>query len=159
MNKNPENTDKNITRTLVVLLIILASLLFFLAYMLLPINKFDILTENFNRIAVGLSALAAVIFGPAIVSRELEKDRKIKEYLARYLHDRFGKDWKIIQSKNHIGAIYLFNELSKTKHHILNMKTVYDLGWHIYERETIKDSLFQSYKVGDRIRTQGEARE
>lgn len=39
------------------------------------------------------------------------------------------------------------------------MKTVYDLGWHIYQRKTISDSLFQSYKIGDRVRTQGEVGE
>lgn len=36
--------DKNVTRTLIVLLIILAFLLFLLAYVLLPEKKFDILT-------------------------------------------------------------------------------------------------------------------
>lgn len=157
--KTQEFADKNITRTLIVLLIILAFVLFILAYMLLPLKEFSTLTESFNRMAVGLSALAAVIFGPTLVSRELEKDRKIKEYLNRYPHDKFGEDWKIIESEKHMGVIYLFDKKIKTKHHILNMKTVYDLGWHIYPRKTIKDGTFQSYKVGDRIRTQGEAGE
>ena len=159
MEKTQVLGDKIITRTLIVLLIILAFAIFLLLYILLPIDKFNILTESFNRIAVGLSALAAVIFGPTLVSRELEKDRKIKEYLKRYPHDKFGTDWEIIESENHMGAIYLFDKKVKTKHHILNMKTVYDLGWHIYPRKTIKDNTFQSYKVGDRIRTQGEAGE
>lgn len=114
MEKNPEYADKNITRTLVVLLIILAFSLFLLAYIFLSNKEFDILTESFNRIAVGLSALAAVIFGPTLVSRELEKDRKIKEYLERYPHDKFSKDWEIIQSENHIGAIYLLDKRTNT---------------------------------------------
>ncbi len=152
---------KNITRTLIVLLIILAFAIFFLSYLYLPIDKFSIFTESFNRIAVGLSALAAVVFGPTLVSRELEKDRKIKEYLKRYPHNKFGKDWKIIESEKLPGAYYLLDKEAKTKHHILNMKTVYDLGWHIYLQFSgkIKDDDFQSYKVGDKIRTQGEAGE
>lgn len=154
--------DKIITRTLIVLLIVLAFETFFLLYILLPIDKFDTLTESFNRIAVGLSALAAVIFGPTLVSRELEKDRKIKEYLKRYPHDKFGKDWEIIENKElpH-GTYYLFDKNAKTKHHILNMKTVYDLGWHIYLdfSKKVKNDIFHSYQVGDRIRTQGEAGE
>lgn len=154
-----EGGDKIVTRTLLVLLIMLAFAVFCLLYLLLPLDKFNTLTESFNRIAVGLSALAAVIFGPTLVSRELEKDRKIKEYLKRYPHDKFGEDWEIIESENHRGVIYLFNKKIKTKHHILNMKTVYDLGWHIYPRKTIDDNTFQSYKVGDRIRTQGEVGE
>lgn len=159
MEKTQEYGDKNITRTLVVLLIILAFAIFLLSYVILPIDKFNTLTESFNRIAVGLSALAAVIFGPTLVSREIEKDRKIKEYLKRFPHDKFSKDWEIIESEKLPGAIYILDKKVQTKHHILNMKTVYDLGWHIYPRKTIKDSSFQSYKVGDRIRTQGEAGE
>lgn len=159
MEKKLEYAGKNVTRILIVLLILLAFVIFVLAYVLLPNDKFNILTESFNRIAVGLSALAAVIFGPTLISRELEKDRKIKEYLERYPHDKFDKEWEIIESEKHRGAIYLFDKQGKTKHHILNMKTVYDLGWHIYPRNTIKDEVFQSYKVGDKIRTQGEALE
>lgn len=159
MDKTPYDADKIITRRLLFLLLVLAFALFLLAYVLLPLEKFKTLAESFNLIAVGLSALAAVIFGPTLVSRELEKDRKIKEYLKRYPHDKFGIDWEIIESENHMGAIYLFDKKVKTKHHILNMKTVYDLGWHIYPRKTVKDETFQSYKVGDRIRTQGEAGE
>ena len=159
MEKTQENRDKNITRTLIILLMILAFAIFLLSYMLLPIDKFNTLTESFNKIAVGLSALAAVIFGPTLVSRELEKDRKIKEYLKRYPHDKFSKDWEIVESKKFPGAIYVFDKKIQVKHHILNMKTVYDLGWHIYPRKAIEDNLFQSYKIGDRIRTQGEAGE
>lgn len=159
MDKIPEYSDKNITRSLIIFLIIFSFVLFFLAYVCLPLKEFNILTDSFNKIAVGLSALAAVIFGPTLVSRELEKDRKIKEYLKRYPHEKFGKEWEIIESERHPGAIYLFDKKTKTKHHILNMKTVYDLGWHIYPRITIQDSKFQSFNVGDRIRTQGEAGE
>ena len=162
MEKTQEFGDKNITRMLVVLIIILAFAIFLMSYLLLPIDKFNTLTESFNRIAVGLSALAAVIFGPTLVSRELEKDRKIKEYLNRYPHDKFGRDWEIIESKELPGGTYyLLDKKVKTKHHILNMKTVYDLGWHIYLKfsKKINDDVFQSYEVGDRIRTQGEAGE
>lgn len=159
MKSEDASTDKIITRTLIILLFILSFEIFVLLYLLLPIEKFNVLTDSFNKIAVGLSALAAVIFGPTLVSKELEKDRKIKEYLKRYPHDKFGNNWEIIESENHIGAIYLHDKKAKTKHHILNMKTVYDLGWHIYPRKTIKDDTFQSYKIGDRIRTQGEAGE
>lgn len=159
MERTQEYGDKNITRTLIVLIIILAFAIFLLSYVLLPIDKFNTLTESFNRIAVGLSALTAVIFGPTLVSREIEKDRKIKEYLKRFPHNKFSEAWEIIDSEKFPGAIYVLDKKVKTKHHILNMKTVYDLGWHIYPRKTIENSLFQQYKVGDTIRTQGEAGE
>ena len=122
MEKAKEYEDKNITRTLVVLLIIFAFAIFLLSYVLLPIDKFNTLTESFNRIAVGLSALAAVIFGPTLVSKEIEKDRKIKEYLKRFPHDKFSKDWEIIESEKLPGAIYVLDKNVQTKHHILNMK-------------------------------------
>lgn len=159
MEKTQGFGDKNITRTLIILLVILIFTIFFLLYVLLPADKFNILTENFNRIAVGLSALAAVIFGAPLISREIEKERRIKEYLKRFPHEEFSKDWEIIESEKLPGAIYVLDKKYQIKHHILNMKTVYDLGWHIYPRKTIKDGLFQSYKVGDRIRTQGEVGE
>ncbi len=162
MEREGELGDKIVTRTLIVLLIVLFFAIFFLLYMLLPIDKFETLTESFNRIAVGLSALAAVIFGPSLVSRELEKDRKIKEFLRRFTHEKFGEDWEIIENeKLPRGTYYLFDKKTEIKHHILNMKTVYDLGWHIYldSSKLISNDLFHSYRVGDKIRTQGEAGE
>ena len=50
---------------------------------------------------------------------------------------------------------------NKRVHHVLNMKTIYDLGWHIYlnTSKKIEDKKFRSYEVGERIETQGEARE
>lgn len=154
--------DSSVTRTLIFLIILLVFAIFFLLYVILPINLFNTLTESFNRIAVGLSTLITVIFGPTLVSRELEKARKIKEYLKRYPHDKFDKDWEIIENEeNPPGTYYLFDKNTQTKHHILNMKTVYDLGWHIYlgSSKKIKNDKFLSYQVGDRIRTQGEAGE
>ena len=138
---------KFVTRRLMVLLIILAFGIFYLSYQLLPPDKFNILTENFNRIAVGISALAAVIFGPSIVGGELEKDRKIKEYVEKYPYNKFNIYWNLIESKEYPGAVYLLDKKLNTKHHILNMKTVYDLGWHIYWHKINKldDLEFQKY--------------
>lgn len=141
----------------IILLIIAFFEGFFLSYLCLSSSNFNTLTESFNRIAVGLSALFAIIFGPSIVSKEIEKDRKIKEYLRRFPHNKFSLEWEIVQSDAYLGAIYVLDIKNKIKHHILNMKTVYDLGWHIYERKTIENSVFQSYKTGDTVRTQGEA--
>ncbi len=159
MAEEKKYKGKVLTRRLVFLLIVLVFSVFLLLGVLMSKESFNVLTDSFNRISVGISALVAVLFGPSLVERELEKDRKIKEYLERYPHEKFPTDWEIIQSDKHMGAIYLLDKKDKSKHHILNMKTVYDLGWHIYSRTTISDALFQSYKVGDRIRTQGEAGE
>lgn len=156
-----QGRNKFITRRVMVLLIILAFAIFYLSYQLLPLDVFNNLTENFNRIAVGLSALAAVIFGPSIVSGELEKDRKIKEFIDKYPYNKFDINWELIESKEYPGAVYLLDKKLNTKHHILNMKTVYDLGWHIYwnKIKKLEDGDFQKYDVGERIRTQGEAGE
>lgn len=161
IKKIQENEDESSSRTLIILTAIFCFESFFLLHMIMSKESFNVLTESFNRIAVGFSALAAIIFGPSIVSKELEKDRKIKEYIEKYPYDKFGIDWKIIENEIYPGAYYLFDIKLQTKHHILNMKTVYDLGWHIFlhKSEKINDTKFLSYQIGERIRTQGEAGE
>src|SRR3989344_4097689 len=157
MEKTKEFRDTD--KRLIILLLIFTFEIFVLLFLILPLTTFKVLTESFNKIAIGFSALTAVIFGPTIVVKEIEKDRKIKEYLKRFPHDKFSTDWEIIESDKYPGAIYVLDKKNKIKHHILNMKTVYNLGWHIYSRKTLKNSEFLSFKIGDRIRTQGEAGE
>ncbi len=159
MEEKHKNEDRVVTRRLLILLIIFVFFIFILAYQIFPVKKFNLFVDSFNKIAVGPSALAAVIFGPSLVSRELEKDRKIKEYWKRFPHENFGKKWEIIASELYPDAIYVLNFNNKVKHHILNMKTVWDLGWHIYPRNQLPDKQFKGYKVGDTIRTRGEANE
>lgn len=148
-----------IPRVILILIIVVTFIVFYCAYLSFPADKFDILTESFNRIALGISALIAAFFGQYWVNIRIHRDKKIKEYFKKYPHDKFGKNWEIIESENYPGAIYVLDRNNKTKYHILNMKTVYDLGWHIYPRKRITDQEFQSYKVGNTIYTQGEAGE
>ena len=156
-----EDGSRQIPLSWIVLIMLLVFASFIVAYQCLPLIKFKLLTDSFNKIAVGLAALLAVVVGQNWVVKEEMKEKKIKEYIKKYPHDKFGIDWKIVEPKSYLGAYYVFETKSKTVHHILNMKTVYDLGWHVYLNlsEKIEDSLFRSYTVGDRIRTQGEAGE
>lgn len=160
-NGQQENTSNRIPLKMIVLIMVFVFALFILAYWYLSLTQFKLLTDSFNKIAVGLSALLAVFVGQNWVSRQEEKERKIKEYTKKYPHNKFGKDWEIVEPQSIPGAYYVFEKGEQIVHHILNMKTVYDLGWHVYlnTSQKIKDDQFRSYKVGDRIRTQGEAGE
>ncbi|OGE27035.1 hypothetical protein A3H85_03270 [Candidatus Daviesbacteria bacterium RIFCSPLOWO2_02_FULL_40_8] len=160
-NEQQENTSNRIQPGLVVLIVVAVFLLFTLAYQCLPLIQFNLLVDSFNKIAVGLAALLGVFVGLNWVSRQEEKERKIKEYIKKYPHNKFRQDWEIVEPQSSSGAYYVFEKSSQIVHHILNMKTVYDLGWHVYLNTSnkINDDEFRSFEVGERIRTQGEAGE
>lgn len=159
-NKNEENSNR-VPIWLIIEIILVVFIIFWITYDGLPLPKYILLVDSFNKISVGLSALLAVFVGQNWIARQEEKEKKIKEFLKKYPHDKFGIEWKIIEPQSSSGAYYLFEKRREIVHHILNMKTVYDLGWHVYlnTSKKVKDDLFRSYKVGARIRTQGEAGE
>lgn len=160
-----EKEDKNgyslFAVILITVLIITTYTAFYLIHLQLPYDRFDRLVDNFNKIAVGIAALVALFVGQSWVNIKREKDKTIKDFLRKFPHDNFGKDWEIVEPESLPGAYYVYDMKRKQVHHILNMKTVYDLGWHIYlnTSKKITDKVFRKIKVGDRIRTQGEAGE
>lgn len=156
-----ENTGNRVPLKTIILIVVLVFVLFILAFQCLPLTQFNLVVDSFNKIAVGLAALLAVFVGQNWISRQEEKERKIKEYIKRYPHNKFGVDWEVVEPQSSPGAYYVFEKNKQVVHHILNMKTVYDLGWHVYlnTSQKINDSKFRSYEVGERIRTQGEAGE
>ncbi len=132
-------------------------LTFLTAYSL---NDLKIVSEIFNSFAIGISALLGANIGTFFVMEELNRRKKTKEYLRRFPHNSFGKDWEIVESKSvPRGTYYIYDKRQHTKHHILNMKTVLDLGWHIYLpfSKIVPDKTFINYETGDVIKTRGEA--
>lgn len=160
-NKNEENGYWRIPIWLIIEIILGVFVIFWVVYCTLPLLEFKLLTESFNKISVGLAALLAVFVGQNWITKQDEKEKKIKEYIGKYPHNKFGQKWEIVEPQGNPGAYYVFEKERKIVHHILNMKTVYDLGWHVYLNTSrkIEDNLFRSYEVGERIRTQGEAGE
>ncbi len=154
-------SHSNIPWLLIVFLIAITFAFFSWAYRSMPLNLFELLTDSFNKIALGVSAILAVFVGQNYVSKQEEGEKKIREYKKNYPHEKFGKDWEIVEPKSLPGAYYIFENKKNIVRHILNMKTVYDLGWHVYlnSSKKIDDKIFRSYKVGNRIRTQGDAGE
>jgi len=160
--KQEQQENSSLQGVLLILLVVIVIFdLFIFAYKQLSLTLFALLTDSFNKIAVGTAAILGVIVGQKWVFKQEEKDKKIKQYLRQFPHDKFNEVWQIIEPKSVPGAYYIFEPHKNTVHHILNMKTVYDLGWHVYlnTSKKVNDKIFRSYTVGDRIRTQGEAGE
>ncbi|MBI2029498.1 DKNYY domain-containing protein [Candidatus Gottesmanbacteria bacterium] len=64
----------------------------------------------FNKIAVGLSALLAVFVGQNWITKQEEKEKKIKEYAHKYPSGKFGIDWEIVEPQSLPGAYYVFEK-------------------------------------------------
>ena len=77
-------------------------------------------------------------------------------YRKKYPPEKNQKTFKIIESEDGPGAVFLLDLESLHKHHIWNMKTMYDLGWQLYKRESLPNEKFLSYLIGDPIRTRGD---
>lgn len=138
--------------------LIFISLLFILAhFFFVPLNRLAALSDNFNKVAIGIAALITAYFGTSYFREELYRRRTIKEFREKYAPDKHGKTYKLIESEKAPGAIFLLDLVTKKKHHIWNMKTMYDLGWQTFlPAEQLKDEKFKVISTGEPIRTRGE---
>ncbi|MBI4040119.1 hypothetical protein HY389_02060 [Candidatus Daviesbacteria bacterium] len=135
---------------------IISILIFVLAHFFLPLEDLNAIADNFNKISIGLAAIIGAYFGSSYFRDELARKRSIKYYREKYPINEYGKKFRIIESGNAPGAIYLHDLVTLHKHHIWNMKTVYDLGWQVFKRERLPEDEFHSILIGDPIRTTGE---
>jgi hypothetical protein len=72
------------------------------------------------------------------------------------IHFLLPLEWKIVVREDRIGEPHLLEIKPKIKHHIWNMKTIYDLSWQFYDKEPVSKKKFNSYSIGDSVRTRGE---
>lgn len=131
-------------------------ILFVTSHFLIPLDKLNAIFDNFNKLAIGVSALIASFVGSLYFIDEFQRKRLIDMYRKRYSLNKYDKGWKIIVREDRIGEPHVLDIDKKIKHHIWNMKTIYDLGWQFYDRQLIKKGVFDSYNVGDPIRTRGD---
>lgn len=137
-------------------IVIVSLIIFFAAHLVLPLSTVNAMADNFNKVTIGLAALLTVYFGSSYVREEISRKRAIEFYKSKYPPEKYKKTYRIIESEDAPGAIYLHDLVSLHKHHIWNMLTVYDLGWQSYPRESLKNSDFLSILNGDSIRTRGD---
>ncbi len=135
---------------------LLGILLFVYIHLVFPTDPINSISDNFNKIAIGIAALVTAYFGSSYFRDELSRKRSIEYYRKKYPPEKYKKTFKIIESENRPGEIFLLDLESLHKHHIWNMKTVFDLGWQLYKRESLPDEEFLSYLIGDPIRTRGD---
>ena len=136
--------------------IILGIILFALLHFLFPTQLITTISDNFNKVAIGIAVLITAYFGSSYFREELSRKKSIEYFRKKYPPEKYKKTFKIIESEEARGAIYLLNMESLYKHHIWNMKTVFDLGWQQYDREALPKEKFLSYISGDPIRTRGD---
>lgn len=136
------------------LLIVVAS--FILLHLILPLELTKTISDNFNKVAIGLAAIITAYFGSSYFREELEHRKNITHFRKKYPPENFKKTYKIIATKNNPGAVYLLDLENSHKHHIWNMKTMYDLSWQDFHKELLDQEEFDSYTNGLPIRTRGE---
>ncbi|KKR31223.1 MAG: hypothetical protein UT63_C0078G0003 [Candidatus Gottesmanbacteria bacterium GW2011_GWC2_39_8] len=147
---------QKISNNLIILIILIFSV-FILIHVLFPVELISAISDNFNKVAIGIAALITAYFGSSYFREELSRKRSIKFYREKYPPQQHGKTYKFIESVKTPGAIFLLDLQSLHKHHVWNMKTMYDMGWQVYlPAEQLPDENFLSYLIGDPIRTRGD---
>ena len=136
--------------------VILFITLFVLLHFTLPLDKLNAIFDNFNKVAIAISALIATYAGALYFINEFQRKRLIDLYRKRYPLDNYRKKWKIIVREDRTGEPHVLDINKKIKYHIWNMKTIYDLSWQFYDREPLKRHEFDSYNTGDPVRTRGD---
>lgn len=131
--------------------------LFISVHLVFPTNLISSVFDNFSKLSISVAALITAYFGSSYFRDELSRKRSIKFYREKYSPQVYGENYKFIESDKTPGAIFLLDLKTLHKHHIWNMKTMYDMGWQVYlPAEKLPDNKFLSYIIGDPIRTRGD---
>lgn len=130
--------------------------LFIIINISFPKDIVNQIVDNFNKTALGVSALLAAFAGNRFLSEESERKKTIRFYKDKYPQEDYGQTWKMIVRQDREGEPHILEINKGIKHHIWNMKTIYDLGWQFYTREPVTIEQFDGYTTGDPIRTRGE---
>lgn len=138
------------------LLILLIITIFFAVHVFFPLEIISTIFDNFNKVAIGIAALITAYFGSSYLTEEVTRKRHIDYYRKRYPPQNYPTKFKIIVSEEDPNTVYLLDLEGLKKHHIWNMKTMYDLAWQNYKREKLPKEEFLSYLDGDPIRTRGD---
>ena len=142
-------------RLTVPIIVVLSIILFIVMHLVLPLDRVNAMAENFNKVAIGLAALLTLMLGNNLFE-ETTRSRNIEYYKKKYPQEEFGEKWILIAPKDDPGAIFLRDKESLLKHHIWNMKTMYDLGWQQLKIELLPREDFLSILMGESIRTRGD---
>lgn len=140
------------------LIVFFAITLFVLSQLYFPLEKTNLIFDNFNKIAIGIAALVTSYFGSSYFLEEVLRKRRIDNYRKMFPYDKYGETWEIIVREDRTGEPHVLNKKTSKIHHIWNMKTMYDLGWQFYDYQSkpVEKDVWDSYKRGDYIRTRGE---
>lgn len=144
----------NFSNTLI--LLIITVVIFVGLHLVVPLQLMSSISDDFNKVAIGVAALLTAYFGSTYFLDERSRQKQIDLYRKNYPLEKYGETWKIIVREDRTGEPHVLDISTSVKHHIWNMKTIYDLGWQFYDREPVKIDKFNSYRVGDKIRTRGE---
>jgi hypothetical protein len=136
--------------------LILVLAVFVLLHFLYPLELLAAIADNFNKVAIGVAALATAYFGSTWFIEEHLRQRQIDLYRKNYPPAQYGETWKIVVREDRDGEPHVLDIKNSVIHHIWNMKTIYDMGWQFYDRDPVKKVEFSKYQIGEKIRTRGE---
>lgn len=123
------------------------------------LGSWKTLSEIFNNFAIGLAAMAGILWGIIKGITEFVKMRKknsFKDNIRKmYPRERINKIFKIIDHEKAPGKLYLLDLNKKEKYWIQSGTTLLDLGFFWDDANRISEKEFESYKEGPGILTVG----
>ena len=122
----------------------------------IPITFVETYSKIIQNLSLAIGALIGSYAGSSFLIEEFNRRRLISKYRKMYPRSEYGTEWKQIVREDRVGEPHILDLEKKVKHHIWNMKTIYDLGWQFYDREKVEKGQFDSYEIGDFIRTRGD---
>lgn len=113
-------------------------------------------SQIFFNWAVGIASGAFVIAKAIANGFRFIKNRSIEtDFKKKYPRDDLGKTFRLVDTEEAPGKIYLLDTKSKKRHWISSASTMRDLNYHWTDVERIPKSDFDKYKEGAGILTSG----
>ncbi len=75
---------------------VFALVVFIILNVYLPLEKANIIFDNFSKAAIGVAALITAYFGSSYFFEEVLRKRRIDNYRKMFPYDKYGDSWDIV---------------------------------------------------------------
>lgn len=98
-----------------------------------------------------LSSAAGLVYLDGWLGKQKTQNQININWIKRFPSIKLNKGFKIIQSDQYPGVLYIWDLKNKTRHWIVSPKTLRSLALSYADVQTVKDGEFRKIKRGDNI--------
>src|SRR5688500_9156741 len=90
--------------------VFLLLVIFIVLHWVLPLEKANLIFDDFNKLAIGIAAIITAYFGSSYFFEEVMRKRRIDHYRKIFPYDKYQENWEIVVREDRTGEPHVLNK-------------------------------------------------